>query len=137
VAAPGSAARLQGLLEKHHPGWQFREWQLQALLAAEAGRDVFATAPTSAGKSLVIEYLPWVLSPHAATTIVIIPLVALGEELCANLNAPWKREKPPASASTLVAAVASAHIRASDTAPSVSGTGVHRPETGSVYLLYN
>ncbi|MFI7483524.1 RecQ family ATP-dependent DNA helicase [Kocuria sp. M1R5S2] len=69
-----SAARLQEVAAQRFGIERFREGQLEAMVAAAAGRDVLAVMPTGHGKSAIYQVPGAVLS---GTAVVVSPLIAL------------------------------------------------------------
>ena len=75
--------RLDRVLSQIHPEFSgFRDFQRRALRAVVRGFDAFLVAPTSAGKTLVLEVLPYLLK---GTVIVVLPLVALQSMMAKEL----------------------------------------------------
>ena len=71
--------RLRDALWSHFKFKNFRPGQLEALLLAVHGRDVFVRMPTGGGKSLCMYLVPLAVSDKAIG-IVVSPLVSLMDQ---------------------------------------------------------
>lgn len=82
-AAPVSAERLREVAASRFGIEEFREGQLEAMVAAAAGRDVLAVMPTGHGKSAIYQ-VPGAVLP--GTAVVVSPLIALQHDQVAAIN---------------------------------------------------
>lgn len=84
-AVPDVAALTQLLKQHWGTTAEFREKQLDAIVADLEGRDLFVSLPTGAGKSLCFQ-LPAIAAATAntlkpgAVTVVVVPLLALATD---------------------------------------------------------
>lgn len=98
-AGAADVAALTQLLKQHWGTAEFRDRQLDAVVADLEGRDLFVSLPTGAGKSLCFQLPAVAASANAAkpgaVTVVLVPLLALatdqGEVQTPNPRRPHTR----------------------------------------------